>query len=113
MRDDIDLAYFRQRLEERRREITEGKKTIEPVALDQSRVGRLSRMDAMQQQAMAQAAARLTEMELGRIRQALRLMESGDYGYCIQCDEEIAVGRLRVDPSALTCITCAQASEKM
>jgi DnaK suppressor protein len=37
-------------------------------------------------------------------------MASGDYGYCMGCEEEIAEGRLRVDPSALTCITCARAA---
>ena len=64
MRDDIDLKYFNKRLEERLKAITAGqerqKMEAAPVELDQARVGRLSRMDAMQQQAMFQAAARLT-----------------------------------------------------
>ncbi len=112
MRDDIDIHYFKQRLEKRLKEITDGQKYIEPVPLDQSSVGRLSRMDAMQQQAMAKAAARLAAMEQRRIRTALDRMASGDYGYCLHCDEDIAEGRLRVDPSALTCIACARAAEK-
>jgi DnaK suppressor protein len=66
----------------------------------------------MQQQAMSQAAARLAAMEQQRIRTALDLMASGDYGYCIHCEEKIAEGRLRVDPSALTCIVCARATEE-
>jgi DnaK suppressor protein len=111
MRDNIDLRYFKKRLEQRLEEITDGQKPIEPLALDQACVGRLSRMDAMQQQAIAQATARLAAMEEHRIRTALNLMESGDYGYCINCEEEIAEGRLRVDPSALTCITCARAAD--
>ena len=111
MRDDIDLKYFKQRLEQRLKAITAGQKPIEPVVLDQARVGRLSRMDAMQQQAIAQAAARLTAMEERRIRTAFGRMASGDYGYCSQCEEEIAEGRLRVDPSALTCIACARATD--
>jgi DnaK suppressor protein len=110
VRENIDLKYFKNRLEERLREITDGQKPIAPLALDQSRVGRLSRMDAMQQQAMARAAARLSAMEERRIRTALDRMASGDYGYCMGCEEEIAEGRLRVDPSALTCITCARAA---
>ena len=79
-----------------------------PVVLDQSSVGRLSRMDAMQQQAMSQAAARLADLERQRIQSALGRMQSGDYGYCLICDEEIAEGRLRFDSSVLTCISCAQ-----
>ena len=112
MRNDIDLKYFKKRLEERLEDLTAGmehqKKEAAPVELDQTRVGRLSRMDAMQQQAMSQAVARLTDLERQRIQSALGRMESGDYGYCVICDEEIIEGRLRFDPSVLTCISCAK-----
>lgn len=111
MRDDIDLAYFKKRLEQRLKELTEGRKADRPLELDPSRVGRLSRMDAMQQQAMSQAAARLVAMEEQRIRTALERMASGDYGYCVNCEEDIAEGRLRVDPSVMTCIDCARAAD--
>jgi DnaK suppressor protein len=116
MRDDLDLQYFRKCLEERLKAITDGqtrqKTEGKPVELDQARVGRLSRMDAMQQQAMSQAAARLTDLERQRIQSALGRMESGDYGYCILCDEEIAEGRLRFNPSVMACISCATEAEK-
>jgi DnaK suppressor protein len=68
-------------------------------------------MDAMQQQAMSQAAGRLADIEGRRIRTALKRMAAGDYGYCMNCEEDIAEGRLRVDPSALTCIDCARAAD--
>ena len=74
-------------------------------------MGRLSRIDAMQQQAMTRAAARLAAMQEERIRTALRRMAAGDYGYCMHCDAEIAETRLRVDPSVATCIVCAQAAD--
>ena len=116
MRDDMDLKYFKKCLEERLQVITaeQERQKIEtaPVELDPARVGRLSRMDAMQQQAMTQAAARLTDLERQRIQSALGRMESGDYGYCVICDEEIAEGRLRFDPSVLACISCAKEAEK-
>jgi len=116
MRNDIDLQYFKKRLEERLEEIIatqeSRKKEVAPVELDQARVGRLTRMDAMQQQAMSQAAARLADLELQRIQSALGRMQSGDYGYCIICDEEIAEGRLRFDPSILTCISCAKEADR-
>ena len=108
MRKNIDLNCFKKRLEERLKEITDAKKTVSPLELDQSRVGRLTRMDAMQQQAITQAAARLSAMEEQRIQKALQRMTSGEYGYCMHCEEEIAEGRLRVEPSALTCIVCAR-----
>jgi DnaK suppressor protein len=111
MRDDIDLAYFKKRLEQRLKELTDGRKADRPLELDPSRVGRLSRMDAMQQQAMSQAAGRLAALEEQRIRTALKRMGAGEYGYCLNCEEDIAEGRLRVDPSVMTCIDCARAAD--
>ncbi|MEE4609294.1 MAG: hypothetical protein V2L15_10440 [Desulfobacteraceae bacterium] len=67
MRDDIDIPFFQRRLEARLQEILDGQQTVNPLELDQSRVGRLSRMDAMQQQAMSRAAARLADIEVQRI----------------------------------------------
>ena len=77
------------------------------VVLDQSSVGRLSRMDALQGQAMAQEAERRRQVELQRIAAAIARLDAGDYGYCLRCDELIAPARLRVDPAATLCITCA------
>lgn len=78
------------------------------VELDQARVGRLSRMDAMQMQAMSQNAVQRREAELARISAALARLDSGDFGYCLRCDEPIAEKRLEVDPSATLCISCAE-----
>lgn len=114
MRSDLDLATFEQRLMARRTEIRADRDRGQqldggsPVELDQSRVGRLSRMDALQQQAMAQATSRRAEIELQRIEQALARLRSGEYGYCAKCEEEIAAARLQVDPATLLCIDCAR-----
>ena len=78
-----------------------------PVELDQSRVGRLSRMDALQGQAMAQETGRRRKNELQRIEAALSRVETGDYGYCVTCGEEISAKRLALDPSTPLCIDCA------
>lgn len=82
------------------------------VNLDQQSIGRLSRMDALQAQAMAQAAQRRREMELQRIAQAFKRLEEGNFGYCVECDDEIPLQRLEIDPAAAHCIKCAQAIEK-
>lgn len=115
MRDDIDLEFFKKALEDRLAAIAadqEGRKAGSgPVELDQARMGRLTRMDAMQQQAMSQAAARLTEQERQRILAAFDRMKTGDYGFCIVCDEEIHERRLRFDPSIATCVECARKAE--
>ncbi len=116
MRSDIDLIYFKKRLEDRLQEIRskqEKKKGNKgAVELDQARIGRLSRMDAMQQQAMEKATARLVDQERQRIQAVLARMGEGEYGYCILCEEEIAEGRLEFDPSVLVCIDCAKEKEQ-
>lgn len=79
-----------------------------PVELDQTSVGRLSRMDAMQSREMALAAERRRKAELARIEAALHRMETGEYGFCVQCGEPIGERRLALDPAAATCIRCAE-----
>lgn len=85
-----------------------GEEAGSPVELDQVAVGRLSRMDAMQQQAMAQAAARARRRDLVRIDMAERRIAEGEYGYCEECGEEIADKRLSIDPMAERCVRCAR-----
>ncbi len=82
------------------------------VTLDQSCVGRLSRMDAMQAQAMNQAAQRRRSIEIARLEKALANIKSDDYGYCEQCDEPIIEGRLMLDPATQYCIQCAEKLEQ-
>ncbi len=107
----IDLELARERLAERRRELTESSEQTQemrrPVELDQQSVGRLSRMDAMQQQAMAAAAERARKRDLTRIELAERRITEGDYGYCAECGEEIPERRLDIDPMAERCVACA------
>jgi DnaK suppressor protein len=78
-----------------------------PVSLDQQSVGRLSRMDAMQMQAMAQAGERRRQQRVGMIAAALQRMDEGEYGYCLGCGDPIAEGRLRADPTSVRCVACA------
>lgn len=111
MAADIDPAEFRALLIARRDDLTALREQSEDaravVTLDQQSVGRLSRMDALQGQAMAQEQDRRRESELARVEAALKRIDSGDYGYCISCDEPIAEKRLRLDPAVPTCVDCA------
>lgn len=105
---------FRQKLQQQQRALLELAATARDasgtVKLDQTSVGRLSRMDALQGQAMARERLRRRELELEKIIAALRRIESEDYGYCLHCDEEIAIRRLEFDPATPLCIDCADTS---
>jgi len=115
LRNDIDLEYFHRLLEEKygdliaRQDDQKGAAGI--VELDQTRVGRLSRMDALQQQAMARASARRSTTELQRIDAALVRLRTGEYGSCLNCGQDIGIKRLEVDPGVLNCMTCARLVE--
>ena len=82
------------------------------VTLDQSRVGRLSRMDALQGQAMAKAAIQRRQLEVMQLRKALKRIEDGSFGECLDCLENIDPRRLTHNPAVAMCITCAEALEK-
>ena len=109
----VDTSRFKTMLEGRKRELADwiesGKSSTRPVSLDES-IGRVSRIDAIQSQQMALAAERRRIQELQRIEAALKRIDSGDYGYCMVCEEEISEKRLELDPAYSICVGCASGS---
>ena len=77
------------------------------VELDQQSVGRLSRQDSLQVQAMAKAAEARRAQEIRRIDAALQRVEDDEYGWCAECGEAIEEKRLELDPAAPRCAHCA------
>lgn len=108
----MDTENFREKLLRLRDELQEieqtGKEAAQTVELDQSRVGRLSRMDALQAQAMSIESGRRRNIKLKRIDAALKRIDKDEFGLCIKCEEEINPRRLEVDPTAPLCIDCAK-----
>lgn len=88
------------------RQVAEIERAARPVELDQASVGRLSRMDAMQQQAMALASQRNLHTRLSRCLVALGAVERDEYGICRSCEEPIGYRRLSAYPEAPLCIAC-------
>jgi DnaK suppressor protein len=113
--EKLDLPFFLQRLLQRRAELLAlaetSRQACATVELDQCAVGRLSRMDALQAQAMSQETERRHQVELRQIESALRRIESGDYGYCLECDALIVEARLALSPATSLCIACAEKRE--
>jgi DnaK suppressor protein len=111
----IDVAALLKRLKALQSELesvaASGAEAAQPVELDQSRVGRLSRMDAMRSQAMSVESERRRALQLSRIRAAIKRIEDGEFGYCSSCGVAIAAERLDIDPAAHLCIDCASAAE--
>jgi DnaK suppressor protein len=107
----IDLDMVREALLGELREIErldrESAEAREIVQLDQTCVGRLSRVDALQRQALAQGAQRRRQQRRQRIQLALTRLDGEDFGYCEKCGEPIPENRLELDWTARTCIRCA------
>ena len=91
--------------------------SAQTVELDQTLAGRVSRIDAIQQQKMAQSSYARDRNRLLKLNNVLKRLSDKqqsydqDYGRCEECDEEIAIARLMVKPESTNCITCQQLLE--
>lgn len=120
--DDQQLLELKGILESRRIELeellSEREESAKPVTLDQQSFGRVSRIDAIQQQQMATANKKQAELELRRVIASLTLIadDNGEsefeYGYCQSCDEEIRYERLLARPTTRFCLSCQEKSEQ-
>ena len=112
----LNLEAFRQRLVALRQQLSAESdidaSATETVELDQTRMGRLSRMDAMQAQAISLASKNRREVQLRQVDAALRRIGEDDYGWCDACGDLIDARRLEFDPTTVLCITCAQKAEQ-
>jgi len=107
-----DEAAIRERLEKDlaalKAEETGSAESRATVELDQTSVGRLSRIDSIQMQAMASAQSRRRSAAMARIRSALARLDAGTYGLCLDCEEDIEERRLAFDPATPLCLACAR-----
>ena len=109
------LEELRQDLIALREEIalllSSSREAARPVDLDQP-IGRLSRMDALQQQSMLAANRRAAEVRLQRADAALQRLGEGEYGQCVSCGEEIGYARLKAGPETPFCLGCQSRRER-
>jgi DnaK suppressor protein len=96
-----------QKLTELKEEILNAADGTRTVELDQQSVGRLSRMDAMQHQAMAIALENRRRVEVSRLQAAKTRIDEDEFGYCEECGEDIPTKRLEIDPATTRCVNCA------
>ena len=87
------------------------KEGTRPVALDEP-IGRLTRMDAMQQQSMSAANRRSHDLRLQQVNQALNAIERDEYGFCRRCDDPIGYKRLTARPESPYCLDCQDAIDR-
>lgn len=103
-------ALHRQR-DEMQRSLAASKDDARPVGLDLP-IGRLTRVDALQQQHMATARRQRLEVQLAQTSHALNKLRAGTYGECMSCGDPIGYARLRVRPEAPFCLRCQRGQQK-
>lgn len=116
MLNDLDHQHFQEVLLTLQSNLLaveqSGQEAAQTVELDQTTIGRVSRMDALQGQAMAKESQQRRTVQLQRIEASLQRLEKGTFGLCLRCAEEVHVKRLAFDPTAPLCIDCAKQENK-
>ena len=87
--------------------IKEYKEMVKPIAPDVA-IGRISRMDAINNKSVAEASLRQTEEKLLNLKKVADKLGSKDFGICIKCKQPIPIGRILIRPESLHCVNCAR-----
>jgi len=86
--------------------IIELKELTQPIAPDCA-IGRVSRMDAINNKSINEAALRQKEKQLRALKEALKNIESSKFGICVSCGQSIPIGRIIIMPESKKCVKCA------
>jgi DnaK suppressor protein len=99
-------AEMAAELERLARSVSRGAEATKPVALDQASVGRVSRADAMQNQAMSVATQGRSQARHAELAEAIDRLNKGTFGVCQRCGAPVPFGRLMVFPETRFCAAC-------
>lgn len=101
---------IRQEIETVKEDIVSYTERTQPVEPDVA-IGRLTRMDAIGNKSINEAALREARNKLARLERALKMIDRPGFGICMECEEPIPVGRLMVMPESDMCVECAEEAE--
>jgi DnaK suppressor protein len=88
-------------------QIIEYRDLTKPI-LPENAIGRVSRMDAINNKSVNESALRQLEQKLKDLHKVLDKAVSKDFGICVRCKKPIPVGRLMIRPESLLCVNCAR-----
>ena len=112
---DLDIAKVEQRMRAELASVAsslgQAAESAAIVELDQSSIGRVSRIDAMQQQAMAIGFQNRLQLRKRKLEAALGRIASGSFGICCECQDELEAERIEADPATVFCTECASKRE--
>ncbi|MDB2408404.1 TraR/DksA family transcriptional regulator [Crocinitomicaceae bacterium] len=87
--------------------ILDYKESTKPISPENA-IGRVSRMDAINNKSAVEAALRKAEEKLNKLKLVLNKVDDADFGICIRCGDPIPIGRVLLMPQSRNCVRCAQ-----
>jgi len=102
---------IKRKLDQTRKAIASLREQTKPIAPDRA-IGRLTRMDAIQQKSVSEATLRSSEEALHNLEEALEKLDQPGFGTCVICKQTIPLGRILLVPESRLCVTCASARQK-
>lgn len=87
--------------------VKEYKELTKPISPD-SAIGRVSRMDAINNKSVVEASLRQAESKLRNLKRVFSQLGSKEFGICLKCKQPIPIGRILIRPESLLCVNCAQ-----
>ena len=87
--------------------IADYKELTKPISPNNA-IGRVSRMDAINNRSVNQASLRQAETKLTNLNRALSKVNDDDFGVCLKCQNPIPVGRILIRPESFLCVNCAR-----
>ena len=100
-------SHIESELTQLKEELAATEESSKPAVTPDSAIGRISRVEAMQNRHIGEASARARKARIGRLEHALATIDDEDYGLCVACEEPIPLARLRLIPEATHCVACA------
>lgn len=107
MDQELVKAKIEREIEKTKELIEEYQELTKPEAPDVA-VGRVSRMDAINNRSITEAALRQSEQKLKALNQVYAKIDHEDFGTCLKCNNPIPLGRILIRPESLYCVRCAQ-----
>lgn len=105
------LAHqIREKIETVKQDIISYTERTQPVAPDDA-IGRLTRMDAIGNKSINEAALREARNTLVKLERALKMIDRPGFGLCRECEEPIPLARLMIMPESDMCVTCTEETE--
>ena len=101
------LVKLKEEIEKTEQSISDYREMTKPISPENA-IGRISRMDAINNKSVAEAALRQAEGKLKNLHTVLESIDNKDFGLCMKCQQPIPIGRILLMPQSRFCVNCAR-----